>query len=724
MVMKTSVFFIAVMFTAFLAAGQVRNALDFDGNNDYVSIPDDPSLDITGPITIEAWVNLSSWDNGGCVVTKGTGGGGEVYSLDIHNNRARFYFWVGAAAYTASSSLTIQPNTWNHVVGQYDGSNSRVYLNGTLTVGAAYAGNLNQNNHIVSIGSREATSGTYNLNVAGKIDEVRIWNVARTQQEIRDNAHRELPNPAGETNLVAYYRFNETSGTLVPDISTAGNDGTMTDMDPATDWVLSTAPIPYYSIQNGNWNNNATWAAGQNAPVNAWARVSINNDVTVNSNEDAIDLMINTTGSLTLNSANTLDLSGDFYIYSDAAATGSFIDLGTFSLSGMAYIDRYYGAGDWHFVSSPISDGIAGMYTGMYLQYYDEPSSSWIDIIPTGYPLVPAQGYALYVSSSWTATYTGTPNTGNVSIPVTNAQPFGWNLLGNPYPSALDWDLVYPANSDINGAIYYLDAATGNFLSYNGGMGGGSRYVPPAQGFFVSANTMGNFAVNNAMRSHTGKDIYYKDELSYMLSLEAEGNGYEDAVYMRFDPNSTSGFDGEYDAYKMFSWDNTMLPQIYMRSNEGDNLSINVLPDTDVVPVSFTSQSSGTYTLSLGEVHDFQSVLLEDLLTGMFTELTNSSYTFDFTAGDDPDRFVLHMMVTGIGEAEQPAAKIYSYGRNVYVNLTDKQPVEIAVYTLAGQQVVTETVNANARIPLETSGYYLVKVVGQERIQTRKVFID
>ncbi len=62
----------------------------------------------------------------------------------------------------------------------------------------------------------------------GKIDAVRIWNDIRTETEIRQNMYRELPNPSGETNLIAYYKFNETSGTSATD--TKGSyDGTLTN---------------------------------------------------------------------------------------------------------------------------------------------------------------------------------------------------------------------------------------------------------------------------------------------------------------------------------------------------------------------------------------------------------------------------------------------------------------------------------------------------------------
>ena len=74
----------------------------------------------------------------------------------------------------------------------------------------------------------------------GKMDEIRIWNDVRTQQEIRDNLHR-IVTPGSESNLVAYWKLNESSGTSSAD-SKGSNTGTLFNMNDG-DWVASTAPL-------------------------------------------------------------------------------------------------------------------------------------------------------------------------------------------------------------------------------------------------------------------------------------------------------------------------------------------------------------------------------------------------------------------------------------------------------------------------------------------------
>ncbi|MBN1338134.1 MAG: LamG domain-containing protein, partial [Bacteroidales bacterium] len=297
------------------------------------------------------------------------------------------------------------------------------------------------------------------------------------------------------------------------------------------------------------------------------------------------------------------------------------------------------GGAAWHLTSSPIADGLSGIYLGQYLQNYDETTMAWTDIIPVDVPLVPMQGYGFWATGDNTAYYTGSLNTGNIGFGYTANNPFGWNLLGNPYPSSIDWDLVTKPAS-MNGAVYYLDAASGNYVSYNGGMGGGSRYVPPVQGFFVSATGAGMLGFDNNVRTHMNGSGYYKSEAGNMVEIMAAGNGYFDRTYIRFDESATAGFDGQYDAYKLFGLEyNNLLPQIYTVS--GDNLSIDVRPEAKAIPMSFRAGVDGGYVISAAEVKDIEYLYLRDLVTGQITDLNEASYSFTYKSGDNDARFML-----------------------------------------------------------------------------------
>ncbi len=164
------------------SSGRYGGCYNFDGTDDYIQIADNSNLDVN-TITLSAWVNLASWDEGGSIITKGTGGGGEVWSLDVTGNKYRFYFWKSGTPYVLDSLTT--PSGWQHITATYDGTEMEFYINGNLTNSNTVSqGNLDNNDHIISIGSRQSGSGSYDLNVNGQIDEIRIWDSGLNESEV------------------------------------------------------------------------------------------------------------------------------------------------------------------------------------------------------------------------------------------------------------------------------------------------------------------------------------------------------------------------------------------------------------------------------------------------------------------------------------------------------------------------------------------------------------
>jgi hypothetical protein len=224
------------------AFAQVEGSVSFPGGaGNYISIPDNPTLDITGAITVEAWINISSSVLGGAIVCKGSGGGGEAYCLDLGAGAlgtacARFYVRNTSTIGICGHQTVINANTWYHLAGVYNGSTVTLYINGVATNAPnTYNGGILTNDHIVSIGSRQSGSGTYDFYVQGMIDEVRIWNIARTSAEINNSMYCQIA--ANSSGLVAYYRLNEGSGTIAADAAGGDNNGTLTG-SPA--WSIST----------------------------------------------------------------------------------------------------------------------------------------------------------------------------------------------------------------------------------------------------------------------------------------------------------------------------------------------------------------------------------------------------------------------------------------------------------------------------------------------------
>ncbi len=262
-------------------SGPAGSALDFDGIDDYVAFADANILDDLTSMTIEVWV----WGidpNGSAVVTKDG-----VFSLETGSTgNVAMYFGDGTTTSAGTNTIVtgaLSDNQWNHIAASRDGSgNVMIYVNG-IFVGSGVDNDTGANANGLSIGGYPPPS-TYKYE--GKLDDVRIWNITRTEAEIRATMNSTLSG--SETGLIAYYKFDEGSGTTLTDSTSNGNNGTLTFMEEA-DWVASTALIGNATTRN------LFVAAGTNPTLNTSVDVEGNLflDQSVNLNGQTIDLGFN-----------------------------------------------------------------------------------------------------------------------------------------------------------------------------------------------------------------------------------------------------------------------------------------------------------------------------------------------------------------------------------------------------------------------------------------------
>jgi hypothetical protein len=412
----------------------------------------------------------------------------------------------------------------------------------------------------------------------------------------------------------------------------------------------------------------------------------------------------------------------NFTLQSGASMLGN----NNLSVTGDASVERSFTGNEWHLLSSPISNANTGMFTGKYLQYHNTIDNKYYDILSADSVITVAKGYAIWGGSGFTSTFIGPLNDNNKSYPVKKAV-LGWNLVGNPYPSYIDWNASGWTKTNVLGTTYRHvnnDELTG-WATFNGTLGtnGGTRYIAPCQGFFVEANANGTLGMSNAVRTHQTAPYYKSSEdvVPNLIRLEISGNGFKDDAVVYFTPTATTEFDGESDARKLFG-DVAEAPQIY--SFGPTPLAINTLRELASVPVGIHAGTNGTFTIAATEINDLSYVTLEDTKTGVFTELANKSYTFDFIAGENEQRFKLHFSSVGIDEKETTSANIYSYQQTVYVNLADNTQGDIYIYNLAGQLITAqESASGNVRIGLTSTGVYMVKVITEKETLTQKVVI-
>ncbi len=218
-----------------------NTALQFDGVDDYVDLGNDLSLSISDHITISAWVKHNSgtpgqWED---IIMKGN----TAYGFQLYNTSGEFTFHIHSGSWkNLKSDVVPEAGSWYHIAGTYDGNVQKVFINGVLNNTDYWSGTIDENSDHLTVGYKVAGDNSW---FNGAIDEIRIWNIARIQEQIAAGMNRALVGQ--EAGLVGYWRFDEGAGQTASDSSGNRNDGQLgstsgpDDNDPA--WVVSAAPV-------------------------------------------------------------------------------------------------------------------------------------------------------------------------------------------------------------------------------------------------------------------------------------------------------------------------------------------------------------------------------------------------------------------------------------------------------------------------------------------------
>jgi len=156
-----------------LVTGQLGDALEFDGSNDYVDHGNDSSLNYTGTsITLQAWVYFNTISTTQYrIIDKYTGAGDDGYGLWTTSARAPEMRFLSLSGGTVSASTTLSATTWYMLHGTYDGANSRIYVNGSDDGNSSLTGSIPGNLSLpLQVGKNNQGGG----HVPGIIDEVRV----------------------------------------------------------------------------------------------------------------------------------------------------------------------------------------------------------------------------------------------------------------------------------------------------------------------------------------------------------------------------------------------------------------------------------------------------------------------------------------------------------------------------------------------------------------------
>ncbi|MFO8001509.1 MAG: LamG domain-containing protein, partial [Marinilabilia sp.] len=210
-----------------------NHALELDGTDDLINLGSPDNLDVSNTLTIEAWVYPTDLSERDVIYSTRSGGSTGCWQLEIGkgNNNTNVVAVTGPGTWVAvSEDNAVVPDQWNHVVFVRNGESNKgaFYVNGReVALQQQTDFTFNDNNDDKTVGN----------DFNGTIDEVRIWNIARSKEEIRQNMMHPLNGT--EAGIVAYHQFGEGSGATTWDISSNANSGSL---EGSPQWVNDVFP--------------------------------------------------------------------------------------------------------------------------------------------------------------------------------------------------------------------------------------------------------------------------------------------------------------------------------------------------------------------------------------------------------------------------------------------------------------------------------------------------
>lgn len=499
-----------------------------------------------------------------------------------------------------------------------------------------------------------------------------------------------------------------------------------------TSWSYGTPTASVDAIINGNFSTSTngsfttkslTVNSGFTIIVNSGTSLTVSNGIT--NNAGAANFIVENNGNLlqTNNATNTGLITvrrnsaplyrSDYTLWSSPVSGQNLRNFSPATLT-----NRFY-------IYNPVL-GNNGNYEAVY------PTQN-----ETTYTFAQAKGYLIrvpdnhtaYVNSSipgvsYNGVFVGIPYNGSYSFPLSNANN-GFNLVGNPYPSAISISGLFSSNSNaIDGTIWFWrkrNGVAGSGYATTTGLGMTSAQpevaamnpngiISTGQGFFVKVKngaTQSTLNFNNSIRSaNTGiflrngnlealadSDEAEKHRIWLNLSNETDVISQTLLGYMA---GATEGID--YGIEGKYFNDSPVALTSYIDNAEYaiQGRSLPFSPD-DIVPLSFKTNVAGTYSIAIDHVDGLfendQEILLKDNLTAQIHNLKTSSYNFSTESGSFTNRF--EIVYRSLLDVETPtinANKIVVYKKNetLYIDSGNYIMDKIELYDVSGRLVYTK----------------------------------
>ncbi|MBY0487894.1 MAG: hypothetical protein K2P85_12005 [Flavobacteriaceae bacterium] len=544
-----------------------------------------------------------------------------------------------------------------------------------------------------------------------------------------------------------------------------------------------TSNIVYVSFPSTTWNGSA-WSAG--VPTSS-TRVIFNGAYSSTADLNACSVRINS-GAVVFNAGHSLVVTNDVVVaggsltFEDAS---SLVQVNAVANSGnVTYkrntmpMKRY----DFTYWSTPVAPQtlLSLSPLTLYDKYFkfDPALANWVSIPATtlmdvgkGYIVRAPNSFSIVTGAVYNASFVGVPNNGTLTTPIV-VSTSAMNLIGNPYPSAVNADLFLsdPANVGVVDATLYFwthntpvtanQYASNDYAVYNylGGTGtisapnvGVNSSVPngkiaSGQSFFIKGLSNGVATFTNAMRVVGNNNQFFRmaqvapaavavaEKHRIWLDVVDASGGYKQTL-VGYASGATQGLDRGYDGGFLNTGNSVAL---YSLLDAATPLSIQgrALPfsDSDEVPLGFYSSTLQNYTISL---YDFdglfagQNIYLKDKVLDVVHDLKQAPYLFRSAAGTFNERFVLVYRAAVLGTAASSfiadAILVYKPDTSIVIDSGSITMASLKVYDVRGRLLLTQDAIAASHTSFDagtTHQVLFIEITTSDGVKVTKKYIN
>jgi len=593
----------------------------------------------------------------------------------------------------------------------------------------------------------------------------------------------------GVVDLQNYYSGVLRIGTTATEVSQTILDSWLLDgVEPTDDTIVQDASgyirVPKIASTTADpidWEDGSSWIGGivptATDNVIIQGNLQINTDVTVN---DFTIIEVGAIERVKVEAGHSLTINGNaitknnLFAYSTSSTFGSLIFNGTVNgdIRYYRYVNGNPNGND--LIASPVDQNFSTLANNNDAELVSNPSNpdqklfgpfdntngEFLNWNKTGSDvIVPGEGYRAGTVSGSTMYFKGTvPNSpvANVSVTISNGgdTTYGlWNLIGNPFPSYLDFGEFWTENSGaLNGgggayqAIYGYDAndADGsNYTIWNNI--NSSDKITPSQGFFVRTISGGTVTFTPAMRTLGTSDDFIVGRSStpnlLLSELFLSNASSTQTTKIYFAEHQTRGLDPGYDAAAFTGSTNGIYTHL-VEHNEGLEFAIQALPYNDfndvVVPLGVKGDAGTQLTIGLNvetaSIPSHINVYLEDNITNTWTLLNTGDYVF--TPSDNLNgtgRFYIHYsspalsikdnLLNGLNIYSEQATKTVVIKGQLNTNTT------AVVYDMHGRIVLQQALDTSnttniVEVNALRTGVYIVELKSETQNRTQKIIIN